>query len=270
MAKHQKTIILAGINAYLGETVRRPAALRPARGTKYFTTCSFITSIRGALDTVKSGQKRRARIVVRPSRHHLGLHELYTYHFPTHWSDACQANRELIKLAQRQAHDIESDHSSASLEWRTRFLAQLINPEPDKKQYPHFYSFVYTTIYSALRAAYQASQGVTFEPVSTDKKCVHSCVCRKKVVPLHPNLTKNTCLYEKNLSYPSVFGALAWVDGEGTSVFHVAGNAQRAPLPARTAANRRNALRLRHGAVPVGQTDASDAQRRESASGCRV
>ncbi len=270
MAKHQKSIILAGINAYLGETVRRPAALRPARGTKYFTTCPFITSIRGALDTVKSGQKRRARIVVRPSRHHPELHELYTYHFPTHWSDACQANRELIKLAQRQAHDIESDHSAASLEWRTRFLAQLIKPEPDKKQYPHFFSFVYTTIYSALRAAYQASQGVTFEPVSTDKKCVHSCVCRKKVVPLHPNLTKNTCLYEKNLSYPSVFGAVAWIDGEGTSVLHVAGNAQRTPLLARTAANQRNALRLRHGAVPVGQTDASDAQRRESASGCRV
>ena len=51
----------------------------------------------GAMDMVKEGQARKKRIIVRPSRFRSGLFELYTYHFPKHWSAACVANRELIK-----------------------------------------------------------------------------------------------------------------------------------------------------------------------------
>ena len=55
------------------------------------------------MDEPKLGQARRKRIIVRPSRFRFGLHELYVYHFPKHWSAACIANRELIKEAQQQA-----------------------------------------------------------------------------------------------------------------------------------------------------------------------
>ena len=77
----------------------------------------------GAMDMVKEGQARKKRIIVRPSRFRSGLFELYTYHFPKHWSAACVANRELIKEAQRQAHALEHAHTREALEWRTRFLS---------------------------------------------------------------------------------------------------------------------------------------------------
>ena len=155
MAVHEKTRILRAIKAHIGMVVARPSALRPARGTKYFVTNPFIVAIIGALDTVKSGQKRRARIVVRPSRHHPGLHELYTYHFPNHWPDACERNRALMAIARRQAHDIEHDHSYEALEWRVRFIANYNNPEPGMKPYAHLYHYVYNSILQSLRKELQ-------------------------------------------------------------------------------------------------------------------
>jgi len=155
MAVHEKTRILRAIKAHIGTVVARPSALRPARGTKYFVTNPFIIAIIGALDTVKSGQKRRARIVVRPSRHHPGLHELYTYHFPEHWPDACERNRALMAIARRQAHDIEHDHSYEALEWRVRFIANYNNPEPGMKPYAHLYHYVYNFILQSLRKELQ-------------------------------------------------------------------------------------------------------------------
>ena len=136
-----------------------------SKGVRYLTFVEGINSICQAMDAQKDGQKRRKRIVVRPSRHHLGLHELYTYHFPKHWSEACVSNRELIKEAQRQAHALEHDFSYEGLEWRIRFFSHYFRvvrggekPAPGLKRYSRFYQFAYVSIYRALRAAREQEQ----------------------------------------------------------------------------------------------------------------
>ena len=140
--------------------VPHPSGSAPhAKGVRYFyISTTGIEALWGAIDTVKQGQKCKKRIVVRPSRRYPGLHELYTYHFPKQWSEACQANRELIKTAQTLAHAIEKDHSYAALEWRIRHIQHLLNPVPGQKTYSHFYHFVYNSIYQSLRTASQATQ----------------------------------------------------------------------------------------------------------------
>ena len=149
-----------GLSQTLATFVPHPSDSAPhAKGVRYFRISNpAIVAIWGAIDTVKQGQKCKKRIVVRPSRHYPGLHELYTYHFPKQCSKACQANRELIKTAQRLAHAIEKDHSYAALEWRIRHIQHLLNPVPGQKTYAHFYNFVYNSIYQSLRTASQSTQ----------------------------------------------------------------------------------------------------------------
>ena len=162
------------------EFVSLPAGSTPhKRGVHYFHTCAFLTAIRGAVDMAKEGRKCRKRIVVRPSRFRRGLHELYTYHFPKHWSAACVANRELIKEAQRQAHALEHDHSIEALEWRVRFFNHYFRvfkggakPEPGMKPYSRFYQYTYVAIYRQLQAERKKAQepeSVSFEPVETEE-----------------------------------------------------------------------------------------------------
>ena len=148
------------------EFVSLPAGSTPhKRGVHYFHTCAFLTAIRGAVDMAKEGRKCRKRIVVRPSRFRAGLHELYTFHFPKHWSAACVANRELIKEAQRQAHALEHDHSIEALEWRVRFFKHYYTvfkggakPEPGMKPYSRFYQYTYVAIYRQLQAERKKAQ----------------------------------------------------------------------------------------------------------------
>ena len=149
-----------GLSHTVAIFVPHPSGSAPhAKGVRYFyISTPGIEALWGAFDAVKKGQQRKKRIVVRPSRHYPGLHELYTYHFPKQWSKACQANRELIKTAQRLDHAIEKYHSYAALEWRIRHIQYLLNPVPGQKSYAHFYPFVYVTIYQSLRAASQSSQ----------------------------------------------------------------------------------------------------------------
>ena len=142
-----------------------PNSTPHTKGVRYFRLAAGFTSISGAMDPVKIGRQRRKRIVVRPSRFRIGLHELYTYHFPTHWSAACVANRELIKLAQRQAHALEHDHSPEAYEWRVRFLMHYFRvfkggeqPEPGLKPYSRFYQYTYVCIYRHLQLIAQRAQ----------------------------------------------------------------------------------------------------------------
>ena len=128
----------------------------------------------------KEGRKCRKRIVVRPSRFRAGLHELYTYHFPTHWSAACIANRELIKEAQRQAHALEHDHSIEALEWRVRFFNHYFRvfkggakPEPGMKPYSRFYQYTYVSIYRQLQAAKAESAKSKEQQTVTDAYLRH-------------------------------------------------------------------------------------------------
>jgi hypothetical protein len=131
------------------------------------------------MDRYDEGQKYKKRVVVRPSRFRKGLHELYIYHFPKHWSAACVANRELIKEAQRQAHALEHDHSLEALEWRVRFFNHYFRvfkggakPEEGMKPYSRFYQYTYVAIYRQLQAERKKAQEpepVSFEPIEPEQ-----------------------------------------------------------------------------------------------------
>ena len=166
MLRHLKNIVISRLKSTIATFVDLPANATPhTKGVRYFRACAGIDCIWGAMNYVKEGQQRRKHIIVRPSRFRKGLFELYTYHFPTHWSAACVANRELIKLAQRQAHALEKDHSAEALEWRVRFLMHYFRvfkggeqPEPGLKPYSRFYQYTYVCIYRHLQEIAQRAQ----------------------------------------------------------------------------------------------------------------
>ena len=207
------------------EFVSLPRSATPHKqGVHYFRTCAFLTAIRGAVDMAKEGRKCRKRIVVRPSRFRAGLHELYTYHFPTHWSAACVANRELIKEAQRQAHALEHDHSIEALEWRVRFFKHYYTlfkggakPEPGMKPYSRFYQYTYVAIYRQLQAERKKAQepeSVAFEPISMDKQSLLGSESSASDIKNYTKLlhiSKNCCTFAadfgKRVFFPNYFQA---------------------------------------------------------------
>lgn len=119
-----------------------------------------IISLWGAIDSVKEGKENGYRVVVR--RHDYGedknydqdgnkWHELYYYHFHEGaWSEGATRNREIIKAAQRAAHDIEHDTELRPL-WEAAYAEYLASCSKDCKKYYHFYNFVYVTIYRDMR-----------------------------------------------------------------------------------------------------------------------
>jgi hypothetical protein len=204
MSRHLKNIVIDRLKSTIATFEQLPAGSTPhSKGVRYFRANTGIDMFWGAMDMVKEGQARKKRIIVRPSRFRSGLFELYTYHFPKHWSAACVANRELIKEAQRQAHALEHDHSLAALEWRTRFLHHYYTvfkggakPEPGLKPYSRFYQYTYVAIYRQLQAELQAAkekaalsdtylqhlaEEVSFEPVILRPTSLHRH-------PLHPSV----------------------------------------------------------------------------------
>ena len=242
MGKYLRTQIMERLNGTCATFVSLPQDTAPHRpSVRYLTLCEGLQHLAQAIDSVKEGQKARKRIIVRPSRHRPGLHELYTYHFPKTWSAACVENRELIKKAQRLAHAVERDHSWAALQWRVQFFHQYytlpawhkekpsarantaaVNTSahtnasssaqlpPEKRRYPHFYSYVFATIYYTLKAAAQkAAQpepepAVEFEPVQPlfTKPLVLPSAARfvpelPKFEPISPQNAANTCIFQK-------------------------------------------------------------------------
>ena len=180
MAMHLKTIVINRLKWDGFDFVSLPRTdTSHKRGVHYFHTPVEVKTLWGAMDTRKEGLHYKKRIVVRPSRFRLGLFELYTFHFPTHWSAACVANRELIKEAQKQAHAIEHDHSLEALTWRVRFFNHYFTvvkggakPEEGMKRYTRFYQYTYVSIYRQLQAERKKAaepEPVSFEPVSADQ-----------------------------------------------------------------------------------------------------
>ena len=122
-----------------------------------------IASMWGAIDSVKEGQMNRRRLVVR--RHDYGegknynqdgkkWHELYYYRMHEGaWSEGATRNREIIKAAQRAAHDIEHD-AELRPEWEAAYEEYKASLPPDQTAY-HFYNFVYVTI---LRDMYERAK----------------------------------------------------------------------------------------------------------------
>ena len=183
MSRHLKNIVIDRLKSTIATFEQLPAGSTPhSKGVRYFRANTGIDMLWGAMDMVKEGQARKKRIIVRPSRFRSGLFELYTYHFPKHWSAACVANRELIKEAQRRAHALEKDCTAEGLEWRIRFLMHYFRvfkgggkPEEGFKAYSRFYQYTYVAIYRQLKAAAQKAkeeeevevdiEDVTFEPI---------------------------------------------------------------------------------------------------------
>ena len=119
-----------------------------------------IASVWGALDSVKAGQMNRMRLVVR--RHDYGeeknydkdghkIHELYYYQMHEGaWSEGATRNREIIKAAQRAAHDIEHD-TELRPQWEEAYEEYKASLPEGTKKYYHFYNFVYVMIYRDMR-----------------------------------------------------------------------------------------------------------------------
>ena len=137
-----------------------------------------INELHGALDSVKEGQKRRARLVCK--WHYWGekwiaedgskLHLVYTYHFHEGaWSEGATRNRELIKAAQRMAHDIErvcyhpdefgEDDIAQAKTWQEKYAEYRETIPKGSKCYKHFYGWMYTEIYRGFRQFFVAPCG---------------------------------------------------------------------------------------------------------------
>ena len=183
MSKHLKTKVIEGLK-YAGFTFEPlPAGSTPhKRGVHYCRMCAGVDFLLGAMDSVKEGRKYKKRIVVRPSRFRKGLFELYTFHFPKYWPEACVANRELIKEAQRRAHALEKDHTPEGIEWRIRFFHHYFTvykgggkPEEGFKAYSRFYQYVYVAIYRQLQkeAKRAREKEVEVEEISFEEADYH-------------------------------------------------------------------------------------------------
>ena len=160
MATHLKTRIYFYLKDIISHDVpHTTVSASHARGVRYFETVENFKFFMGAMNTVKEGRHYKKHIIVRQYARNRKVLQLYTYHFPTRWSEACVANREIIKEAQRRAHALEHDRSYEAIEWHIRFLKHYFRvfrggaqPEPGLKRYSRFYQYTYVVIYRQLKA----------------------------------------------------------------------------------------------------------------------
>ena len=145
------------------------------------TFVNGIEAVWGAIDSGKEGKRNGYRMVVR--WHNYGeksinqdgqrWHQLFYYHFHEGaWSEGATRNREMIKVAQRTAHDIESkpELEQEREEWVARYAAYRATIPEGSTKYYHFYNFVYVTIYREMRAEIELQESVTTnsEPGKSD------------------------------------------------------------------------------------------------------
>ena len=194
MSRHLKTRIISRLNGIVSRYVpSSEVSASHRRGVRYLEFCPAIKIYYGTMNSHKEGQRYNKHIIVRRVPRCGGnLYQLYTYHFPKHWSDACVENRELIKLAQRKAHALEHSYSPEALEWRLRFFSHYFrvvrggaDPEPSMKRYSRFYQYTYVAIYRELQAARKAAQ----EPeINIDEISANDISFEPVVRPLRPTL----------------------------------------------------------------------------------
>ena len=194
MGKYLKTRVIERLSATCATFVSLPPDATPStKGVRYFTTVEAVKTIRGAMDLIREGRKYHKRIIVRPSRHRKGLHELYTYHIPKAWSQACQDNRALLHQARVQAHAIERDHSLAALEWRVQHLANYYNPKDGIKPYARLFHYVYFVLQRDMRAVKnEPSIALTEPPASSSSSSaqnVRSAVSSPTEISFEPIIT---------------------------------------------------------------------------------
>ena len=194
MSRHLKTRIISRLNGIVSRYVpSSEVSASHRRGVRYLEFVPAIKIYYGTMNSYKEGQRYNKHIIVRRVPRCGGnLYQLYTYHFPTHWSDACVENRDLIKLAQRQAHALEHSYTPEALEWRLRFFTHYFRvvrggaePEPGMKRYSRFYQYTYVAIYRELQAARKAAQ----EPeINIDEISANDISFEPVVRPLRPIL----------------------------------------------------------------------------------
>lgn len=129
-----------------------------------------IQTVRGALDSVKDGQAQRARWISRlrwQGEKSIApdgsiWHEFYRMHMHDGaWSEGATRNREMIKAAQRMAHDIErvcyhpeefgeEDIAQARI-WQQKYAEYRATIPKGSKDYKHFYGWMFTEIYRGMR-----------------------------------------------------------------------------------------------------------------------
>ena len=129
-----------------------------------------IDELHGALDSVKDGKRKRARLVCRwrpqgPQSYAPDgskLHELFYMRFPEGpRSEGYQRNFNMILAAQRMAHDIErvcyhpeefgeEDLAQARI-WQDKYADYLKTIPKGSTCYKHFYGWMYSEIYSGMR-----------------------------------------------------------------------------------------------------------------------
>lgn len=134
------------------------------------TFCDAIDTVRGALDEVKEGKVNRARLVCK--WHYWGekwinedgskVHIVYTYHLHEgEWAEGATRNREMIKAAQRMAHDIErvcyhpeefgeEDIEQARI-WQQKYAEYKASLPKDCTKHYHFYNWMFTEIYRGMK-----------------------------------------------------------------------------------------------------------------------
>ena len=134
------------------------------------TYANGIRTVRGALDSVKEGQARRARWISRLRWHGEKSiaedgsiwHELYYMRMHEGpWSEGATRNREIIKAAQRLAHDIErvcyhpEEFDEATIAeakvWQDMYAEYRAGIPKGSTQYKHFYGWMYSEIYRKVR-----------------------------------------------------------------------------------------------------------------------
>ncbi len=224
MARQLKTEVIRGLKVLISNFIPpSDVSALHTRGVRYFTPAKGIDTLRGAMNTAKDGRHYHKHIIVRRvCCKGQKLLQLYTCHFPTHWSAACVANRELIKEAQRRAHALEHDHSFAALEWRTRFFKHYFRvfkggekPEPGLKPYSRFYQYAYVAIYRQLKE--EAAKAEEKATLSDDHlRLLAEQVSFKPVIKPHTmlrsrtkNMLKDVCMrrntpaFNMHIRYPS-------------------------------------------------------------------
>ena len=119
-----------------------------------------IDTWRGTLDSRKTGQAKRERLV---SRYRTGYgHQVYPMQMHEGpWAEGATANRELMKAAQREAHAIEKaakhpelatpDYLEKAAEWQQRFAEYKATKKPGERQYATLYTFTYAHLYRIFK-----------------------------------------------------------------------------------------------------------------------
>ena len=118
-----------------------------------------IDEVHSAIDSAKDGKKNRMRLICRWCDYGekwyaddgSKIHQLFYYHFHDGpWADGATRNREMIKAAQRMAHDIERDPELRE-PWVARYAAYRATIPEGSTEYYHFFNFVYVSIYRMMR-----------------------------------------------------------------------------------------------------------------------